>query len=143
MEKESSMPYIIDITKKCKKIHTMKLEPFGWIGPQEIEFGTALINLHDPQPSICMRVIGAKHVWANFIQNVNFESKGNYAEYFKKILEEFRLDLLTWIHTPVYQNLSWVKEYYDMFKGKIYDFSKSEQEKFEKIYKEGTPDNKR
>ena len=133
------MPYIIDISKKCKKIHRMKIKPFGWIGTQEIEFGTGLLNIQDPQPSVCMRITGTKHVWTNFVQNVNFESKGDYAEYFKKILEEFRLDLLTWIHTPVYQNLAWVKEYYEMFKDKIYDFSKVERARYEEIYKRGMP----
>lgn len=126
------MPYIVDLEKRCDKIRTMNLSPFGWKNPVCIEYGKVWINMNDPQPSICMRVRGTTNVWATFERELNIMSHGNYGDYFTKQLEEFRINFLVWAHTPIYWELSWFKEYASMYEGYFYDFTKEEQEDFER-----------
>jgi hypothetical protein len=80
---------------------------------------------------VCFRVHGTKHTWAVFESQLYQISRGDYASYFKKELEEFRIDLLLWIHIPDYWQQQWVRDYYEMFKDRFYDFSEEERKEFE------------
>lgn len=131
------MPYYYDM-KKCPKLYHMNLNPFGWTNcPVSIVYGTSLIHLTDPQPSVCMQVEGTEHVWAWFVSNINSESKGDYGKIFTKTLENFRLDMLKYLHAPEARNIKWVLEYWRMFKGRFYDFNKEEKAVFQEIYEKG------
>lgn len=133
------MPYIVkDFDKRLtsEKMH-LTIKPFGWIHDKEddgvpIEFGYIFLNNYDPEPSMCMRVVGTEHVWAWFQTSFNQLSKGNYADLFTKQLEEFRIEFLLWIKNPNTAGLEWVREYYEIFKGYFYDFSKEEQEEYDR-----------
>lgn len=126
------MPYIVDLDKKCDKIYRIGVRPYGWIAdPVVVEYGTTMINSYDPSRSVCFRVQGTKHVWAVFEKQLYQISKGDYASYFKKKLEEFRIDFLLWIHSPDYWQQGWVRDYYEMFKGLFYDFSEEERKQYE------------
>ncbi len=129
------MPNFIDMYRKCRKLYSMEVSPFGWIGnPITVEYGLALINIYDPQTSVCMRVKGVKgHVWAAYEHIINIESRGDYAGYFTKLLENFRIEFLGWVHTKIYWDLEWFKEYYGLFKDKFYDFSEDESREFQDL----------
>lgn len=130
------MPYIVDLAKKCDKIYTMKLSPYGWINnPIIIEYGLTMLNPTDPCKTVLFRVHGIKHTWAIFERQLYQISKGDYASYFKKELEEFRINLLLWIHIPDYWQQQWVRDYYEMFKDRFYDFSETERRDFEEQQK--------
>jgi hypothetical protein len=134
------MPYIYDMDARCSKVYTMKVSPYGWINnPVEIEYGITVTSPTDPGKTMCMRVKGVPHVWADFEQVVNRNSKGNYERYFTGILEEFRLEFLMWVHTEDYWELPWFKEYYGMFKDRFYDFSDDELRQFEQARRDGNP----
>ena len=124
------MPNFVDMEKQCRRIYTMEVSPFGWIGnPIKVEYGLAFVHIYDPQTSVCMRVKGIPgHVWSAYEHVINIESKGNYAEYFTRLLENFRIEFLGWVHTKIYWE--WFKEYYGLFKGKFYDFSPDEEQEF-------------
>ena len=130
---------IPDFETRCKKIYRMKVSPFGWIGnPIEIEYGTLWLEQHDPEPAVCMRVVGTDHFWAVFETQLYQISHGDYASYFTKQLEEFRLDFLVWIKDVDYWQQPWVREYYEAFKGRFYDFSEQEQKDYERAKSEFT-----
>lgn len=134
------MPYIIkNFEKRVNKLMHMSVKPHGWIFNDEngvqIEFGDIWLDSQNPEPAMCMRVKGTTHVWAWFKHNFYHLLKSNnddYADFFTKQLEEFRIEFLLWIHSPVYSRCEWVGEYYEMFKGRFYDFSQEEQEQYEK-----------
>lgn len=127
------MPYIVDLPAKCDKIYTMKLSPYGWINtPIIVEYGLAMLNPNDPCKTVCFRVHGIKHTWTIFENQLYRISRGDYASYFKKELEEFRINLLLWIHIPNYWQQQWVRDYYEMFKDRFYDFSEEERAQFER-----------
>ena len=110
----------------------MRVSPFGWIGnPITVEYGLALLHPNDPCKSVCFRVHGTKHTWTIFERQLYQVSRGDYASYFRKELEEFRINLLLWIHIPDYWQQQWVRDYYEMFKDRFYDFSEEERRMFE------------
>ncbi len=125
------MPYILNLKQVCNRTYQINVNPYGWINPVKIEYGIGYISDKDPEPSVCFRVVKTSHVWAIFESQLRQISRGDYVSYFTKKLEEFRLDFLVWIHTPDFWRQSWVKEYYEMFKGMFYDFSPEEKEDFE------------
>lgn len=126
------MPFIVDLNAKCDKIYTIEVSPFGWIGnPITVEYGTVMLKPTDPDKAVCFRVRGTKHTWAVFEQQLYRISRGDYASYFRKELEEFRISMLVWIHVPAYWQQQWVRDYYEMFKDRFYDFSDEERREFE------------
>lgn len=134
------MAYIVDLESRASKLLHMTVHPYGWVpvsdGGVEIEFGTVWLNEYDPEPALCMRVKGTEHCWAWF-QHVFYQLSGNdYAGFFTRQLEEFRLEFLLWIHSPLYSGFGWVREYYEMFKGRFYDFSEEERAEFERAKSE-------
>lgn len=137
------MPYFVDLEKRANKLMHLSVKPHGWIhngDGVQIEFGVVWLDAQDPEPSMCMRVKGTTHVWAWFQHTFNQMAKDNYADFFTKQLEEFRIEFLLWIHSPVYSRCKWVGEYYEMFKGRFYDFSKEEQEEVHRCKSEWESD---
>lgn len=128
------MPYNVkDFETSVKHKMYLKVKPHGWIYDEngiELEFGWVILNPYDPEQSMCMHIKGTDHYWAWFQTNFVQLSKGNYAELFTKQLEEFRLDFLLWIKDPNTARLPWVREYYEIFKGRFYDFSPEEQQEY-------------
>lgn len=130
------MPYNIkDFDEIVHQKMSISIHPHGWVSKDgsgvEVEYGWCVINQYDPEESLCMRVKGTNHYWAWFRKNFIQLSRGDYAELFKKQLEEFRIEFLLWIKNPDTARLEWVREYYEIFQGMFYDFSPEEQEEYE------------
>lgn len=138
------MPFIVDFRNVAKPLQ-MTVKPFGWVynekGGVDIEYGISKIRPIDPEPSMCMRVKGTGHTWCWYQQGfykmaANDSGQIDYAQIFTDQLEEFRINFLLWIRDSNTQRLDWVREYYEMFKGRFYDFSAEEQKEFEESQRE-------
>lgn len=111
------MPFVFDFNK-CIKIKKVSVNPRGWRGPIEIEYGLAQVNRFDTFTSIVWRIVGTSHTFTEYEPVINKYAKSNYAEHFTKTLEGFRDDYLSWWEDKRYKDCEWKNEYREQF-GKL------------------------
>ena len=94
-------------------IKTIYVSPTGWKPNSLIEYTVCYSNPIDSFESVCWRIAGTTHTFKIPLENINFISKGNYEEHFKKVLENFREEIISWKKTM--PQTKWMFEYYDQF----------------------------
>ena len=109
------MPFTFDFNLGMGDTKTVEVIPSGWKGPVTIEYVVAQAHKFDTLVSIVWRVKGTEHCFTIPEQRINQLSHGNYAEHFKKALEAFRLDYLSWFRDEQYKDCEWKYEYQQQF----------------------------
>lgn len=107
------MPFIFDFNVFDKEeIHTVEISPDGWNGPITIEYCVAQAHKFDTMLSVVWRVKGTTHCFTIEEQRINRLSHGGeYKDHFKKALEGFRKDYLSWFKEEEYKDCDWKYEY--------------------------------
>ena len=94
---------------KIKSISINKLD--GWNTPLIIEY---YINMLDITPTVYWKVKGTKHTFEISLRQLDYLSKGDYAQHFKETLQKFREDYIEW-KTKYNFEAEWMQEYYRQF----------------------------
>lgn len=123
--------FVFDFNKCLGERKKVSVNPEGWRGPIQVEYGLAQVNKFHTHVSVVWRVVGTKHTFTEYETTINKYSQSNYAEHFKKTLEGFRDDYLSWWEDQRYEGCDWREEYRQEF-GKLIkpnsdNISKSEQ----------------
>ena len=105
------MPYIFDFSTGLSEVNTVSVNVNGWKSPVQIEYVVAQANKYDPLLSIVWRVKDTTHSFVIPEQRLNVISHGNYNEHFKKALEAFRKDYLSWFTDEEYSGCEWREDY--------------------------------
>lgn len=109
------MPFVFDLKNSIGEIHTMEVFPEGWKSPVTIEYCVAQAHSYDPTLSVVWRVKGTEHCFTIGEHRLNTISNGDYKQHFKKVLEGFRKDYLSWFTEEEYRNCDWRNEYARQF----------------------------
>lgn len=112
------MPFVFDFKTSIGEIHSVEVNPIGWKSPLIVEYIVAQAHRYDTMRSIVWRVKGTEHCFTIEEQRLNILSGGNYKEHFKKALEGFRKDYLSWFVDDEYKDCQWKYEYEKQF-GKL------------------------
>lgn len=105
------MPFVFDFNLSIGDIHTVEVSPKGWKSPLTVEWAVAQAHRYDPTRSIVWRVKGTTHTFTIGEQTLNMLSGGDYKKHFKEVLENFRLDYLSWFKEEEYKDADWKNEY--------------------------------
>lgn len=98
------MPYHKDF-EELNLRGSYELEPEGW-EPLIIEYGYEYIG---NAQYFFWRVAETEHTFKLTVSSLNYESEGDYEQYIKKFLENFREEMLGWTLQGV--KADWVSEY--------------------------------
>jgi hypothetical protein len=109
------MPYIYNFSDGLSETYTVSVDVKGWKSPVDIEYVVAQVNEYDPLLSVVWRVKGTTHSFVIPQQRLNVISHGNYNEHFKKALEAFREDYLSWFREKEYELCEWKYDYKEQF----------------------------
>lgn len=90
---------------------TVTVNPKGWNGPLEVEYGVAQANVFDTMSSIVWHVVGTKHYFAMYEPYMVKYAKSGYAAHFTDVLERFREDYLSWWEQAEYDGCEWRDDY--------------------------------
>ena len=71
---------------------TVTINPKGWNGPLDIEYGVAQANQFDTMSSIVWHVVGTRHYFSIYEPYMAKYAKSGYAAHFTEVLENFRED---------------------------------------------------
>ena len=118
------MPFVFDFKNVIDDVHTVDIEPKGWVSPITIEYAVAQAHLYDTVVSVVWRVKGTSHTFTIGEQRLNTISNGNYKKHFTEALEAFRDDYITWFTEDKYKDVEWKNEYKKQF-GKFIIFDKA------------------
>lgn len=105
------MPFYFDFNLANGELHTVEVSPIGWKGPITIEYITAQAHQYDTMVSVIWKIKGTEHCFTIFEQRLNHISHGDYKAHFKEVLENFRIDYLSWFKDEMYRNCEWKYEY--------------------------------
>lgn len=97
----------------------MIITPKGWVTPLVVEYALVRVGDFDPLNSVCFRIKGTNHTFAQFDKSINLTYHGEYKKYFEETLEKFREDFLSWEKDEEYRECEWRKEYCEEYKGRI------------------------
>ena len=103
--------FVFDFNNALDGVHEISVSPNGWNGPITIEYCVAQAHQYDPMVSVVWRVKGTTHCFTMYEQRMNVLSHGKYSEHFKKALEGFREDYLSWFEDEFYEECQWKYEY--------------------------------
>lgn len=109
------MPFVFDFRKAIGEIQSVEVNPSGWTSPIVVEYIVAQAHRYDVMRSVVWRVKGTEHCFTIEEQRINNISDGNYKEHFKKALEGFRKDYLSWFTDEQYKDCVWKYEYERQF----------------------------
>lgn len=109
------MPFIFDFKNAIGEIQSVEVNPKGWVSPLVVEYIVAQAHPYDVMRSVVWRVKGTEHCFTIEEQRINIISDGNYKEHFKKALEGFRKDYLSWFTDKQYDGCEWKYEYERQF----------------------------
>lgn len=109
------MPFSFDFNLALGDTYTTEVSPKGWKGPIIIEYVVAQAHQYDPMVSVVWRIKGTTHCFTIEEQRLNQLSHGDYKAHFKKALEAFRIDYLSWFTRDEYKNCEWKYEYQQQF----------------------------
>ena len=90
---------------------TVTINPKGWNGPLDIEYGVAQANQFDTMSSIVWHVVGTRHYFSIYEPYMAKYAKSGYAAHFTEVLENFREDYLSWWEQAEYDGCEWRDEY--------------------------------
>ena len=106
------MPFCFDFNSiDSGEIHTVEVNPNGWVGPITVEYIIAQAHMFDTMLSVIWRVKGTEHCFTIFEQKLNHISHGDYKAHFKEVLENFRIDYLNWFKDEQYKESQWKYDY--------------------------------
>mgnify|MGYP007128596568 CR=1 FL=1 len=108
------MPYNFDFNKLLN-VKTVEVEAEGWITPLYVEYGFSPFS--EVSMACNWRVKGTQHTFVIPLTRLDFISKGNYAQHFKEVLEQFREDYIDWKNKGFSEK--WMQEYKQQYSSYI------------------------
>jgi hypothetical protein len=107
------MPFHQDFSS-LYSVGELTTHPNGWIDDLIIEYGYGRIS---HQINFYWRVKGTNHTFRLPLNILNEHSKGNYDDHIKYVLENFRLEYLSWAAQGFPQD--WMVEYHKEYRNFI------------------------
>ena len=103
--------FLFDRDKYIGETKTVTVNPKGWNGPLDVEYGIAQANPLDTMSSIVWHVVGTRHYFVIYEYQFTKYAKDGFASHFTKALERFREDYLSWWEDSQYDGCDWRDDY--------------------------------
>ena len=99
--------FLFDHSEYIGDTKKVTVNPKGWDGPFEVEYGVAQASPLDTMSSIVWHIVGTKHHFSIYEPYMTKYAKSGYAAHFTEVLEKFREDYLSWWELAEYDGCEW------------------------------------